>query len=82
MMGWKKYKNTEDFIGWRNTKDNNLTFELVSFASQDMNDDTNGWGYGFSAIDGKGRENSPEIFNTKKEGKKYALEWMKQHPNG
>ena len=77
IKGWKKVKDNAGIITWRSEKDPKFTIEIVSFKSQRMKDDFSGWGYGYNAKNGKGLQNSPHIFNTKKEAMNWAINYMK-----
>ena len=83
IKNWEKKKETNGITIWRNRYKHELTVEIVSFESQRMDDEDEwNWGYGYPALHRKGIPNSPEVFESKDDAKKWAVNYMRKHPNG
>jgi len=81
IKNWEKKRETYGITIWKHRHKPELTVEIVSFESQGMDDEWN-WGYGYPALHRKGIPSSPETFETKNDAKKWAVNYMRKHPNG
>lgn len=79
---WVLEKETGDKMRWRNAITPKVTVEIVSFISQEIYDVPEQWGYGYLGVSGRSVTHTPEFFETKKEGVKWANDTMKKYPRG
>ena len=83
IKNWEKERDSYGTTIWQHRYKPELTVEIVSWESQGTTDDEfSGWGYGYPALHRKGIPNSPKIFETKNDAKKWAVNYMRKHPNG
>lgn len=77
LKDWKKEEG-RNYVIFRNKKNSHLTYEIHEFDAE-LQKELMAKYYGFSAIDGKGVESSPDMAKNKSEALKFAKDYMKSH---